>query len=87
MSEAFTNARVHEHLTADLDRVCEGMNLSRLLTNSAALWWFINKLSAQERAEIVGEYVKVLAMIGQRQAEEKAQAKKSKGKGKSEVKG
>jgi len=80
MLERFTNARVHEHLTADLDRVCAGMNLSRLLTNSAALWWFISKLSAQERAEIVGEYVKVLAMLGQQHAQEKAPAKKAKGK-------
>jgi len=87
MLERLINARVHEHLSADLDRVCEGMNLSRLLTNSAALWWFINKLSAPERAEIVGEYVKVLAMLGQRQAEERGPAKRGNGKGKGEGKG
>jgi hypothetical protein len=81
MLERLINARVHEHLSADLDRMCESMNLSRLLTNSAALWWFLNKLSAPERAEIVGEYVKVLAMLGQRQAEENAPTKKGKEKG------
>ena len=65
MSERFTNARVHLHLDAALDAASEAMHASRLTLNSAALWWFLHKLTPAERAEILGEYTKVLAMLGQ----------------------
>ena len=65
MTERFTNARVHLHLDAALDDASEAMHASRLTLNSAALYWFLNKLTPAERAEILGEYVKVLAMVGQ----------------------
>ncbi len=65
MSEPFTNSRVHLHLTAALDAAAEQMHATRLLLNSAALYWFLEKLTTRERAEILGEYVKVLAMVGQ----------------------
>jgi hypothetical protein len=65
MTERFTNARVHLHLDTALDVVSEQMHTSRLTLNSAALWWFLNKLTPAERAEVLGEYVKVLAMVGQ----------------------
>ena len=65
MSERFTNARVHVHLDAALDAASETMHASRLTLNSAALWWFLHKLTPAERAEILGEYTKVLAMLGQ----------------------
>jgi hypothetical protein len=38
------------------------MHTTRLQLNSAALWWFLNRLTAKERAEVLGEYVKVLAL-------------------------
>lgn len=60
--EKFTNARVHEWLTPALDAVTTAMHTTRLQLNSAALWWFLNRLTAKERAEILGEYVKSLAM-------------------------
>ncbi len=60
--EKFTNARVHEWLTPTLDAVTTAMHTTRLQLNSAALWWFLNRLTPQERAEILGEYVKSLAM-------------------------
>ena len=65
MPEQFTNARVHLHLDAALDAVSESMHTSRLMLNSAALFWFLEKLTPAERAEILGEYTKVLAMLGQ----------------------
>jgi hypothetical protein len=72
MSEPFTNARVHEYLTAALDAAVADMHANRLQLNSAALWWFLNPLTPQERAEILGEYVKQLAMRGQVEADEQA---------------
>ncbi len=74
--EKFTNARVHEWLTPALDSVTGAMHTTRLQLNSAALWWFLNRLSAKERAEILGEYVKALAMAHA----EKPAAKAAKGR-------
>jgi hypothetical protein len=87
MSGGFTNARVHLHLDAALDAASEAMHASRLMMNSAALWWFLKKLTPTERAEILGEYVKVLAMLGQPETggpgpAAKGQDKTTKGKGK-----
>jgi hypothetical protein len=61
--ERFTNARVHEWLTPALDTVTGVMHTTRLQLNSASLWWFLTKLSVRERAEILGEYVKALALL------------------------
>ena len=86
MPERFTNARVHLHLDAALDAASEQMHASRLTLNSAALYWFLHKLTPAERAEILGEYVKVLAMVGQPEtggpgpAAAKGQAEKKQGK-------
>jgi hypothetical protein len=62
--ERFTNARVHEWLTPTLDSVTETMHTTRVQLNSAALWWFCQRLDPEERAEILGEYVKIQAMGG-----------------------
>jgi hypothetical protein len=62
--ERFTNARVHEWLTPTLDEATETMHTTRVQLNSAALWWFCHHLDPKERAEILGEYVKVQAMGG-----------------------
>lgn len=62
--EKFTNARVHEWLTPELESVTRSMHTTRLQVNSAALWWFCCHLSAEQRAVILGEYVKVQAMGG-----------------------
>lgn len=62
--ERFTNARVHEWLTPTLDHVTEVMHTTRVQLNSAALWWFCQELDPEQRAEILGEYVKVQAMGG-----------------------
>jgi hypothetical protein len=40
------------------------MHTTRVQLNSAALWWFCQRLGPGERAEILGEYVKVQAMGG-----------------------
>jgi hypothetical protein len=84
MSERFTNARAHEHLTPALDAASEEMHATRLRLNSAALWWFLEKLTPEERAQILGEYVKVLALQGQAEAGGWAGGK---GKGKKAKKG
>ena len=62
--ERFTNARVHEWLTPTLDHVTDVMHTTRVQLNSAALWWFCQELEPQQRAEILGEYVKIQAMGG-----------------------
>jgi hypothetical protein len=69
MSERFTNARVHEWLSEALDAVAEQTHSTRLQLNSAALYWFLSKLTAAERAELLGEYTKALAMLHQEQGE------------------
>jgi hypothetical protein len=66
--ERFANARVHEWLTASLDTVTDAMHTTRLQLNSAALWWFLNRLTPKERAEVLGEYVKALAMAHEKAA-------------------
>jgi hypothetical protein len=63
-SPKFTNARVHEWLTADLDTVARSTRSTRVQLNSAALWWFCRRLSPEQRAEILGEFVKVQALGG-----------------------
>lgn len=64
--EKFTNARVHEWLTAEIEAVTGAMHTTRIQLNSAALWWFCKQLTPRERAEILGEYVKVQALVGGR---------------------
>jgi hypothetical protein len=63
-AEKFTNARIHEWLTPELDTVVRDMRTTRVQLNSAALWWFFRQLTPQERAHILGEYVKVQALGG-----------------------
>jgi hypothetical protein len=65
MSEQFTSAWVYEHLTPALDAATAKMHASRLQLNSAALWWFLSRLTAEERSEVLGEYVRQLALRGQ----------------------
>jgi hypothetical protein len=74
MIEQLTNARVHEWLTAALDDAVSKMHATRLQLNSAALWWFLNRLTPEERAEILGEYTKALAMLHEQQEEAGGQA-------------
>ncbi len=62
--ERFTNARVHVWLTPALDSVSDAMHTTRVQLNSAALWWFCRQLTAEQRADILGEYVKVQALGG-----------------------
>ena len=59
-----SNARVQGWLAADLDRVAEQMDGPKALINSAAVWWFCHRLTAEERAKILGEFVTAQAMRG-----------------------
>jgi hypothetical protein len=81
MSEKFTNARVHEWLTAALDAVARETHSTRMQLNSAALWWFFKKLTPAERAEVLGEYTKALAMLHQQEAEADGKGKGRRTKG------
>lgn len=72
--ERFTNARVHEWPTPTLDEATETMHTTRVQLNSAALWWFCHHLDPKERAEILGEYVKVQAMGGRNRSRSAGQA-------------
>lgn len=60
-----SNARIQGWLAADLDRVAEEMDCPKALVNSAAVWWFCQKLPAAERAKILGEFVTAQALRGQ----------------------
>jgi hypothetical protein len=52
------------------------MHATRLQLSSAALWWFLNRLTPAERAEVLREYTKVLARLGQAEADERAGGKR-----------
>jgi hypothetical protein len=72
MGEQFTNAWVHPWLTKALAAAATKMQASRLHLNSAALYWFLKKLTPEQRAEALGEYVKALALHGQAEAARRA---------------
>lgn len=59
-----SNARIQGWLAADLDRVAEVMDSPKALVNSAAVWWFCQRLTAEERAKVLGEFVTAQAMRG-----------------------
>lgn len=63
-AERFINARVHEWLAPTLDTATDTMHTTRILLNSAAVWWFCHRLPPEQRAEILGEYVKIQALGG-----------------------
>ena len=67
-AEKFTNARVHDWLTPEIEAVTSAMHTTRIQLNSAALWWFCKHLTPEQRAEILGEYVKVQALGGSERA-------------------
>lgn len=68
-NQTFTNARVHGWMTPHLDASVTSMSTTRIQLNSAALWWFLSRLSPEERAEILGEYVKYHALNGAAEAD------------------
>jgi hypothetical protein len=63
-----SNARIQGWLAADLDRVAEQMDGPKALVNSAAVWWFCHRLTAEERAKILGEFVTAQALRGSAEA-------------------
>jgi hypothetical protein len=72
-SQPFTNARVHGHLEDGLDATAISVRATRMMLISAALWWFLMKMTPAERAEALGEYVKERALRGQAEAEAEEQ--------------
>ena len=56
------NARLHSWIAPILDAKADEMATSRLMLNSAMLEYCLTKLSREERAEILGNYVARLAM-------------------------
>lgn len=59
-----SNARIQGWLAADLDQTADEMASAKALVNSAAVWWFCHRLTAEERAKILGEFVAAQAMRG-----------------------
>ena len=59
-----SNARIQNWLAADLDRVADQTGNSKVLVNSAAVWWFCTRLDAAERARLLGEFVTAQALRG-----------------------
>jgi hypothetical protein len=57
------------------------MHTTRLQLNSAALWWFLNRLTSKQRAEILGEYVKALALVGAEEGPSRPGRKRRRGGG------
>jgi hypothetical protein len=79
MSEPSTNVRVHRWLTEALDTAARQIHSTRLQLNPAALWWFLNRLTPEDRAGVLGEYMKALAMLHQSgQAEGKGSSGRAK---------
>jgi hypothetical protein len=64
-----SNARIQDWLADDLDRVADQTGSSKVLVNSAAVWWFCRQLPAEERARILGEFVTAQALRGETPAE------------------
>ncbi len=79
--DELANARVHAWLANALDAAAGRMSSSRLQVNSAALWWFLNKLTPSQRAKILGAYTKALAMAGDGPEEPDAPTKRKKPRG------
>jgi hypothetical protein len=63
-AEKFTNARVHEGWTPDLDAAVAAMRTTRVRLNAAVLWWCCRHRTPEDRATILGAYVKAQAMSG-----------------------
>jgi hypothetical protein len=59
------NAYAHAHLREGLGAAAAELHTTRLLVNSAALWWFLTRLTPAQRAEALGEYTKALSLRGQ----------------------
>jgi hypothetical protein len=59
---SLSNARIQGWLADDLARVAGETDSTRALVNSAAVWWFCHRLSPEERARILGEFVTAQAM-------------------------
>jgi len=57
-----SNARVQGWLAEDLDRVSDQVGSPKAMVNSAAVWWFCLKLTPEERARILGEFVTTVAL-------------------------
>lgn len=64
-----SNARIQAWLADDLAAAAAGMDSTKALVNSAAVWWFCQKLPAEDRARILGEYVTAAALRGQAAAD------------------
>ena len=52
-----SNARIQGWLAEDLDQVARQTGSSKVLVNSAAVWWFCHRIPAEERARLLGEFV------------------------------
>lgn len=59
------NARIQSWLAGDLARVAGQMDGTKALVNSAAVWWFCHRLTPEERARILGDFVAAQALRGQ----------------------
>ena len=59
---ALANGRAHAWIASLVNIASAEMSSSNLALTSAALWNFLTKMTAQERAAILGEYTTVLAM-------------------------
>jgi len=53
----FNNARVLGWLSHHLDDCSDSLASTKVLVNSAAVWWFCTKLTPDERAQSLGEFV------------------------------
>jgi hypothetical protein len=58
------NARIQAWLADDLARAADDMDSTKALVNSAAIWWYCQKLPPEDQARILGEYVTAAALRG-----------------------
>lgn len=57
-----TNARIYAWLADELESVARATHATKVQVNSAAVWWFCTRLTAEQRARILGEFVRSQAM-------------------------
>jgi hypothetical protein len=58
MPYRLSNARILEWLARELDTCASDLDTSKVQVNSAAVWWFCQRLTPDQRADILGEFVK-----------------------------
>ena len=72
-----SNARILDWLASHLEECSDSLDCPKVQVNSAAVWWFCTKLAPDERATILGEFVRQNALRVQSSQNGKAPRRRS----------